>query len=387
MRLTFTATLLAAAALAPLSAAQAGTCASAGASPLTVGTAAIISPGAARNFALQLSKGEGVYVDLASLDATASSGEGDDHEGGDSEQPKGLTLCDASGKSLVPQPWDVFEGEGGAVSTTTDGIRLRFQAPAAGRYIVSVDAADAAREIIARSRKIEGGASGATATSLDGEVTGKIDSKAGKVWSFAGSAGQWVELKATSENDTVLALAGPDRAGDYVQLARNDDSDGLNPLIRRRLPVAGTYYLQLTSLGDASEDFTLALKKIEAPAPPPPPRPLALGAAVKDKLSGEEDIALFALSVSAGHDYRIDLTAAYDGHVAIGLPNPVEPDDGDTGPASAFSEVKAQDSGTEGTEKLTFTARQSGQLLVQVKSFGIGETDGGYTLTATDMGK
>ena len=49
-------------------------------------------------------------------------------------------------------------------------------------------------------------------------------------------------------------------------------------------------------------------------------------------------------------------------------------------------EIKSQDSGTTGTEKLTFTARSTGQLLVRIKSFGIGETDGGYTLTATDLG-
>jgi hypothetical protein len=384
MRLDLTAVLLAAAALAPLSAAQAAGCSAAGASTLSVGAAVTIAPGAARSYALQLGKGEGVYVDLADL--AASARDGDDHEEGDPAKPKGLTLCDAAGKVLVPQPWDVFDGEGGAVSTTTDGIRLRFSAPAAGRYIVAVEAAGAPREIIARSRKVDGGAGGALAAKLDGELTGKIDSKSGKVWSFTGEAGQWVELKATSENDTVLALAGPDRSGEYSQIARNDDSDGLNPLIRRRLPTAGTYYLQLTSLGDASEDFTLAFKRIAAPAPPPPPRPLALGTKLSEKLSGEDDIALYALQVTAGHDYRIELTAAYDGHVAIGLPNPIEPDDGETGPASGFSEVKAQDNGTEGTEKLTFTARQSGQLLVQVKSFGIGETDGGYTLIASDLG-
>lgn len=386
MRLSLTAALFAAAALAPLSAAQAAGCTTAGTSALSVGTAATIAPGAARSYTLQLGKGEGVYVDLSSLDGASSGGDGEEGEG-DSEKPTGLILCDASGKALVPQPWDVFEGEGGAVSKTPDGIRLRFAAPAAGRYIVAVEAADEAREIIARSRKVEGGPGGAMSAKLDGELTGKIDSKGGKVWSFTGEAGQWVELKATSENDTILALAGPDRAGEYSQIARNDDSDGLNPVIRRRLPSNGTYYLQLTSLGDASEDFTLALKRIEAPAPPPPPRPLALGTKVSEKLSGEDDIALYALQVTAGHDYKIELTAAYDGHVAIGLPNPVEPEDGDTGPAAGFSEVKAQDSGTEGTEKLTFTARQSGTLLVQVKSFGIGETDGGYTLVATDLGR
>ena len=39
-----------------------------------------------------------------------------------------------------------------------------------------------------------------------------------------------------------------------------------------------------------------------------------------------------------------------------------------------------------GTERLNFTARNNGTLLVRVKSFGIDDTEGGYTLKATDLG-
>jgi hypothetical protein len=90
--------------------------------------------------------------------------------------------------------------------------------------------------------------------------------------------------------------------------------------------------------------------------------------------------------VVAGHTYRLELTAPYDGVVAIGVPNPVEPDDGGTGADAGFAEIKSQDANTSGTEKLTFTARSNGQLLVRIRSFGIGESDGGYTLTAVDLG-
>jgi hypothetical protein len=103
-------------------------------------------------------------------------------------------------------------------------------------------------------------------------------------------------------------------------------------------------------------------------------------------LSGTDDIKLYTLPVIAGHSYRLSLTAPYDGVVAIGLSSPLEPDDGGDKPDAGFAELKSQDSGTTGTERLNFTARSTGQLLVRVKSFGIGETDGGYTLTATDQG-
>jgi hypothetical protein len=286
---------------------------------------------------------------------------------------------------LVPLAGEVF-AKGGSVAAIPDGQRLRFVAPAAGRYKIGVTPGTEAREILVRERVLGHTSGGVAPTGIGKAEAGRVSAAAPQVFSFPGRAGQWVELKSVSENDTVLHLAGPDPKGDYSEIATNDDSDGLNPVIRRKLPVTGTYYLQVDSLGDETKDFSLTLKAIPAPPPPAPPTPLRAGATVREKLTGEDDAKIFAMPVVAGHSYRLELTAPYDGVVAIGLPNPVEADDGDSGPGAGFSEVKSQDTGTTGTERLNFTARSTGQLLVRIKSFGIGETDGGYTLVATDLG-
>ena len=150
--------------------------------------------------------------------------------------------------------------------------------------------------------------------------------------------------------------------------------------------MAGTYYVQVDSLSDEPGEFELTLAQSAPPPPPPPPVRLTVGSQVAGRLTGSDDIKLYSLAVVAGRNYRLDLTAPYDGVVGIGLPNPVEPEDGGEKADAGYADIKSQDSGTTGTEKLNFTARSSGTLLVRIKSFGIGETDGGYTLTATDLG-
>ncbi|HEX7752088.1 MAG TPA: PPC domain-containing protein, partial [Novosphingobium sp.] len=298
--------------------------------------------------------------------------------------PRGLALCNAQGERLAPLAGEVFE-KGGSVAKTDEGERLRFVAQSSGRYTVTVAAADQARELLVRRRPGGTSASPVVSATLGAGQSGIASSGAPMVFAFAAPAGQWVELKSTSEKDTVLRLAGPDRAGDYAVIAENDDSEGLNPIIRRRLPAAGTYYVQVDSLSDEPGEFQLALNRIEAPKPPPPPAVLRPGATVSGRLADGDDARLYALPVVAGRSYRLELTAPYDGVVGIGLPNPVEPEGGDARDAG-FAEVKSQDSGTTGTERLTFTARNSGQLLVRVKSFGIGDSDGAYTLVAKDLG-
>jgi hypothetical protein len=383
--------LLAAAALFPLSSAlaQAPACQPVGASILPVGTVAPVASGATRTFALDLTAGQGVIVDLANLSPRPAAAEGDDEGEGRSAATaptiRALRLCDSNGALLVPQPGEVF-AKGGSASTTDDGERLRFQASRTGRYLVSVTSADAPREVLVRRRDGGTGPSPVISATLDGSQKGITSSKAPMVYSFTAPAGQWVEIKSTSEKDTLLRLAGPDRAGAYSQLAENDDSDGLNPKLRRRLAVAGTYYVQVDSLSEEPGDFELSLAKIAAPKPPPPPVALRTGAPVAGRLADGNDVRLYLMSVLAGHSYKLELTAPYDGVVAIGMPNPVEPEDGSDKPDAGYADIKSQDSGTTGTERLSFTARSNGQLMVRVKSFGIGDTDGGYTLTATDQG-
>jgi hypothetical protein len=376
--------LLAAASLAPFAQAHAAGCNGASATPLTLGTVAPLPSGAARTYSIDLAAHQGVIVDLADMTPKASTAEGDD---GDSHAPapRGLRLCDAQGNVLAPQPGEVFE-KGGSLTSTDDGERLRFYANAAGPYLIAVAAGEAPREILVRRRDVGAGQAPIVAATLGRAQKGIASSSAPMTFSFNGTAGQWVQLKATSDKDTLLRLAAPDRSGDYAVVAENDDSDGLNPMIRRKLPVTGAYFVQVDSLADDPGEFDLTLEKIDAPKPPPPPSSLRLGAPIAGKLADGDAASVYAMPVVAGHSYRLDLTAPYDGVVAIGVPNPVEPDDGGVGPDAGFAEVKSQDSNTSGTEKLTFTARSSGQLLVRVKSFGIGDSDGAYTLTATDLG-
>jgi hypothetical protein len=384
----FTAALLSAAALMPLAQAQAAGCAGMGGTPLGIGTVVDVPAGPNTGYALTLAAGEGVIIDLTSLaptPAVTSEGEGDEHE--EAPAPRSMTLCSAKGAVLAPQPGEVFE-KGGSVSAIDGGERLRFVAPAAGRYTLVLTTDEARRELLVRRRELTGRQASVIPAQLDGTQSGSASSAAPMVYSFSGTAGQWVELKSTSDKDTLLRLAGPDRDGNYSKIAENDDSDGLNPIIRRKLTQTGTYYLQVDSLSDEAGEFALTLKKIDAPLPPPPPAALRPGASVSGKLESGDDVKIYALQVIAGHSYRIDTApgAAWDIAVAIGLPNPVEPDYGGTGPDASFSEVKSQDSGTRGGEKLTFTARSTGQLLVKIKSFGLEDSDGSYTLGVTDLG-
>lgn len=379
--------LLAAGMLAPLGGAQAATaCNPAGALAIAIGAIAEVPAGSARTYALGLQRGQGIAVDLDSLTAPASS-EGDEQGArtGASPSPRALALCDAAGKLLAPLPGEVF-AKGGGVTTTDEGERLRFTAPTTGQYLISVAIADAERELLVRRRDAGPAQTPIVSAALGHDQKGITSSQSPMVFSFTASAGQWVEIKSTSEKDTVLRLAGPDRAGDYSVISENDDSDGLNPMVRRKLVVAGTYYVQVDSLSEEPGEFDLRLAAISAPKPPPLPLALRAGLAVSGRFADEKGVAVYSLAVQAGRTYRIDLTAVYDAAVAIGVANPVEPDNGADGVDAGFSEVKAQDGSTSGTEKLTFTARSGGNLLVRVKNFGIGETDGAYTLTVNDLG-
>jgi hypothetical protein len=274
-----------------------------------------------------------------------------------------------------PQAEEVF-AKGGSLTAIQDGQRLRYHPAAAGQYWISVASSDEPREILVRGRTVGTGPAPVVSATLGRPQKGSASSSAPMVFSFAGAAGQWVQLKATSQNDTLLRLAAPDRDGNYKVIAENDDSDGLNPMIRRKLPITGTYFVQVDSLSDDPGDFDLTLEQVGAPKPPPPATPLRLGSAVSGKLADGDAVAMYALAVAGGHSYRLDLDAPYDGVVAVGVGSPIEPDDGSGGPDAGFTEVKSQDSTTAGVERLTFTARSSGQVLVRIKCFGIGDSDG-----------
>lgn len=364
-------------------AAHAAPCQGGSAGVLAIGQVVRIEPGPARALAIELAGGQGVIADLSVLGASAPKPAEGENESAKSP-PRDVAICSASGTPLAPQAGEVFE-KGGSAIAIDGGTRLRFVAPATGTYTLWLEASAETREVLVRNRDL-GKGGGIGAVKLGGSAEGRITSDNPLVYAFTAPAGQWVEIKSTSEADTLLHLAGPDRAGAYSEIAKVDDSDGLNPVIRRRLAVAGTYYIQVESLSDEAQDFTLTVQPSMAPPAPPPPAAMRVGSAINAKLADGDDVKLYVLPVVSGHSYRIELNAEYDGVVKLGLPNPVDTGDGKTGPEAGFSDVISADDNTTGAEKIDFTARQSGSLLVLVKSFGIGETDGSFRLIATDMG-
>lgn len=378
--------LLFAAAILPSGSAQAASCRTEGATPLAVGTVSAVLAGGVRSYSVPLKAGESVIIDLALLSAPGAVAI-DEHDGeGDAASARSLALCDARGTLVAPQAGEVFK-KGGSHSTTEDGERLRFVAPADGNYIITVAGADTPREILVRRRDAGTVQAAVIPAALGRSMQGIVSSVTPVVYSFSGSTGQWVELKATSDSDTVLRLAEAGRDDTYTVIAENDDSDGLNPMLRRKLRTSETYFLQVDSLSDEPGGFELSLRRIEAPKPPPPPAALRPGAQVSSRLADGDAVTFYTLPVQAGHSYRLDLAAAYDSALAIGLPNPVESEDGNGGPGENFSEVKSQDANLTGTERLNFTARSTGTLLVRVRSFGLNDTDGSYTLIMNDLGQ
>lgn len=385
LRHCLAASVAVAAVFAPHGAALAAAdCAAPVAGAVVAGQALRVEPGPARAFTADLAAGQGLIIDLASLSAPGKESDSAEDADGEQARPRELRLCDATGVLLAPLAGDVFE-KGSSLSRTPDGTRLRFVAPATGRYTLWLAPSPVARELLVRNRDL-GAASVVQAAKVGSEVRGRTSSASPSLVSFAATAGQWVELKAVSESDTVLHLAGPDRSGTYTVLASNDDSEGLNPRIRRRIPVTGTYYVQVDSLSDDADDYTLGIKAVAAPPPPAPPAALRPGVQAGGRLAGTEDVRLFALPVSAGHAYRIELTADHDAVLAIGVPSPIEGEGDKDGPAGGIAEIRTQDSGLSGTERLNFTARADGQVVVLVRTLGIGETDGGFRLVATDLG-
>ena len=144
-----TALLLSGAAFAA-SPALAATCPAGGASNLGVGTVTPLVGTGAQSFAVTLGAGEGVIVDLSPVGAaTGAAASGDDADSSETAPPRTLALCDAAGSVVAPAPSDIFD-KGGSYSRSDDGERLKFVAPAAGRYIIGVAAGPGGRELRAR---------------------------------------------------------------------------------------------------------------------------------------------------------------------------------------------------------------------------------------------
>ncbi len=326
---------------------------------LAAGQTQTLTPGTLQRFAIDLGEVERIEITLAgSL------------TGGD-EAP--VEVCDMAGAALAVETAPLAGG----------GRLVRFTAPAAGRYTIAANAAPGPRTLTLRTMRAPYG--DAEPLILGHTVFARLAPQVPRAWAFEGKAGQWVRIAAASQTDTTMHLVGPAADGKPALLGEDDDSEGLNPLIQRKLHVEGTYIVEIQSLGEEADDITLEVRELPAPPAPVPPAALRPGAPAHGTLTSVADSALYDISVRAGRSYQVEASAAFDLALDVGLADPLEPASGAL--ASGISVQRTVDVSRGGGEVAAFTAAADGHVLLRVRGLGINEGGGDFSLTLTESGR
>lgn len=206
-------------------------------------------------------------------------------------------------------------------------------------------------------------------------------------------ANKRIQIDASSEAiDSFIKLIGPDAENIMSELAEDDDSGpGLNSRIRFTTTRAGTYRINMSSVGDTKTGaYTLVIG--DEPARTPLPAPTALN--LSDRLTGQlsesapkeenngEDVAVqrYVINATANRAYWIAVdTTAFDPTVEVGR----------YGKDNEFESLSNDDDGGEGTNALMrFKPEADGAYIVRVHSISSnpeGQDTGGETI-ATGMG-
>ncbi|MFM9937280.1 MAG: hypothetical protein ACKVOL_13900 [Novosphingobium sp.] len=326
---------------------------------LAVGQTETLPPGKLLRFAVDLGDIERIELEIAGSAANAADGS--------------IEICDMAGAALAVE---TAANAGGAVI-------VRFTAPAAGRYTLVAPAAPAARRLTLRTTRAPYG--DAAPLIMGHTVFARLAPQMPRAWAFEGKAGQWVRISATSQTDTAIHLVGPAADGRSTVLGEDDDSEGLNPLIQRKLHVDGTYVVEVQSLGEESDDITLDVRELPAPPPQAPPAPLRAGAELHGQLASVADRALYDIAVRSGQTYKITASALFDLALDLGLADPFEPSSGAL--ASGISVQRTVDLTRSGGEVAAFTAATDGHVLLRVRGLGINEGGEDYSLTLTETGR
>jgi len=284
-----------------------------------------------------------------------------------------LEICDLAGAALAAE----------MAANGRNGLAVRFTAPAAGRYVIAVPAAPSPRTLTLRTMRAPYG--DAAPLVMGQTVFARLAPQMPRAWSFEGKAGQWVRIAAASQTDTVIHLVGPASDGKPTLLGEDDDSEGLNPLIQRKLHVDGTYVVEVQSLGEESDDITLEVRELPAPPPPAPPVALRAGTPTRGTLVSIADRALYDIAVRAGRTYKVEASADFDLALDVGLADPLEPATGAL--ASGISVQRTVDVTRSGGEVAAFTAAADGHMLLRVRGLGINEGGEDYSLTLSETGR
>jgi len=289
------------------------------------------------------------------------------------------------------------EGESESLASDDDGLgegtdsRLRFTPERAGTYVLrartlagveggSYTLALTERPAAGRPPRPTGIRVG---QSIEGALTARDPETSGgqayDAFSFRARAGDRFQIDLSSDAFDPVVRVGRMRAGEFNELAMNDDTaeTGLNSRLIFTAEDGGDYIIRAMPLGTGGEGaYTLALARAPELAPA---QPIEIGGTIEGALSEGDGKGASGATADAyrfsgreGQRIRIDMSSdEFDTYVELF-------------DAQHASLAEDDDGGPEGTNsRLTFTLPRTGDYFIEARAFT--EATGGYVLSLSEV--
>ena len=292
---------------------------------------------------------------------------------------------------------EVFlQGDGEVIASDDDGLgegtnsRLRFTPDRAGTYVLrartlaGIEGGTYSLALNQRPRAVRPGRPAAirVGQSVQGALSaGDPESEDGRsydAYTFRALAGERFAIDLLSDAFDPVVRVGQIRAGEFIELAMNDDTleTGLNSRLIFTAAEAGDYVIRATPLGQGAEGaYTLALAQgPELPAA----EPIEFGTPVEGALTesdgkgvGDATADAYRFDGREGQRIRIDMSSeSFDTYIELFDANRVS--------------LAQDDDGAVGTNsRLTFTLPSTGVYFIEARAFS--EATGAYSLSVSEV--
>lgn len=293
---------------------------------------------------------------------------------------------------------EVFhEGESEALASDDDGLgegthsRLRFTADRAGTYLLrarTLSGVEGGAYTLSLAQRPDAGrpprpAAIRVGQSIEGALTARDPETDGgqayDAYAFRARAGERFTIDLTSEAFDPVVRVGQMRAGEFHELAVNDDTmeTGLNSRLHFTAETTGDYIIRATPLGAGDEGtYTVALARGPEPSAA---QAIEIGGSVEGSLAEGDGRSAegatadsYRFSGQEGQRIRIDMSSGeFDTFVELFDANRVSLAEDDDGAA-------------EGTNsRLIFTLPRTGFYFIEARAFT--ESTGAYSLSVTEV--
>ena len=292
---------------------------------------------------------------------------------------------------------EVFhEGEGEVIASDDDGLgegtnsRLRFTADRAGNYVLrarTLAGIEGGTYSLALNQRPRAGRPGRPAAirvgqSVQGALSaGDPESEDGlsyDAYTFRALAGERFAVDLVADAFDPVVRVGQTRAGEFIELAMNDDTmeTGLNSRLIFTAAEDGDYIIRATPLSPGAEGaYTLALAQgPELPAA----QTIAFGTPVEGALTesdgkgvGDATADVYRFDGQEGQRIRIDMSSdAFDTYIELFDAN--------------RASLAQDDDGAAGTNsRLTVTLPATGAYFIEARAFS--DATGAYSLSVSEV--